>query len=206
MMLFTPPVLSQDLIPSITLIIPAEKASAVTYLPVGGDNLTIIASRFNTSPQRLFNKNTDIVDPDVILVGQKLVIPLADEVLKDRPMPVAIPTPRVQTPKTIPPSSASTKKEFSNDYQPGQCTSWVASHRYVPAGWGDASNWKYAASAAGWTVSAKPVAGAIGWTYGHVVFVVSVGNGVVRISEQNWDWNSGIRTITVPSSKYTYLY
>lgn len=94
-----------------------------------------------------------------------------------------------------------------NTYEVGQCTHYVASHRYVPNGWGNASNWYSAAQAAGWTTSSVPVAGAIGWSSGHVVYVEAVnGDGTVTISEQNYDWNSGIRTITVSVDKYLYIY
>jgi len=93
-----------------------------------------------------------------------------------------------------------------NGYTLGQCTAWVASKRFVPSGWGDASNWKDSALRAGWTVSSTPVVGAIGWTYKHVVYVESVNGSTVTISEQNYDWNSGIRTATFPISKYTYIY
>lgn len=93
-----------------------------------------------------------------------------------------------------------------NLYQSGQCTHWVASHRYVPNGWGDATSWKANAIKAGWTVSSTPVVNSIGWVYGHVVLVLEVRKDTVLISEQNYDWNSGIRTIEVPISKYLYLY
>jgi len=93
-----------------------------------------------------------------------------------------------------------------NGYELGQCTGWVASHRYVPAGWGNASSWKQGAINAGWTVSNTPVVGAIAWRYGHVAYVIGVGSGTVTISEQNYDWHSGIRTIDVPTSSYIYLY
>jgi len=93
-----------------------------------------------------------------------------------------------------------------NGYEAGQCTAWVASKRYVPNGWGNATDWKANAISAGWTVSNTPVAGAIAWRAGHVAYVESVGNGVVTISEQNYDWNSGIRTITIDVNKYLYIY
>jgi surface antigen len=94
-----------------------------------------------------------------------------------------------------------------NGYVLNSCTGWVATHRYVPSGWGNATGWKQGALNAGWTVSSVPVAGAIGWVYGHVVFVESVNNDdTVTISERNYDYNGSIRTITVPTSKYTYLY
>jgi surface antigen len=93
-----------------------------------------------------------------------------------------------------------------NGYEPGQCTAFVASKRYVPSGWGDATNWRYNAINAGWTVSDVPVAGAIAWRSGHVAYVESVGDGTVTITEQNYDWNSGIRTITIPVDSYQYIY
>lgn len=101
----------------------------------------------------------------------------------------------------IPPSTG------LNGYYSGQCTAWVASKRHVPPGWGNASDWRDSAIAAGWVVSDIPVAGAIGWTPGHVVYVEAVNlDGTVTISEQNYDWNSGIRTVTVSVNKYTYIY
>lgn len=90
-------------------------------------------------------------------------------------------------------------------YPVGQCTHYVWSRRPVP-GWGNATSWLYEAKQAGWTISDKPIAGAIGWTYGHVVYVESVQGSTVTISEANYDWRGSIRTITVPTSKYTYLY
>ena len=93
-----------------------------------------------------------------------------------------------------------------NGYYAGQCTAWVASKRHVPAGWGDASNWKQSAINAGWTVSARPVAGAIAWRWGHVAYVEAVNGNKVLISEQNYDWNSGIRSIWIDYTDYEYLY
>jgi surface antigen len=93
-----------------------------------------------------------------------------------------------------------------NGYDYPSCTGYVAMRRYVPSGWGNATTWRQNALASGWTVSNVPVAGAIGWTYGHVVYVESVGDGVVVISENNYDYAGSTRTITVPTSKYVYLY
>lgn len=110
----------------------------------------------------------------------------------------------IPTPK---PKAVSRAAVSGNSYIAGQCTHLVASKRYVPNGWGDATNWKNAASRAGWTVSSIPVAGAIGWRYGHVVYVESVGNGTVTITEQNYRWIPfEVRTITIPINSYLYLY
>jgi surface antigen len=93
-----------------------------------------------------------------------------------------------------------------NGYDYPSCTGYVAMRRYVPAGWGNATTWRQGAINAGWSVTSVPVAGAIGWVYGHVVYVESVGDGVVTISENNYDYAGSTRTITVPTSTYTYLY
>lgn len=91
-------------------------------------------------------------------------------------------------------------------YPKGQCTWWVSTKRPVGE-WGDATEWKYHASREGYTISSTPVAGAIGWTYGHVVYAESVNDdGSVNISEANYDWKGSIRYITVPASKYTWIY
>ncbi len=95
-----------------------------------------------------------------------------------------------------------------NGYQRGQCTWYVKNRKpSVPEGWHDATDWKYYATKAGWTVSSTPVAGAIGWVYGHVVYVESVSGSMVTISEMNYDYVPyHTRTITVPAGRYTYLY
>jgi surface antigen len=76
----------------------------------------------------------------------------------------------------------------------------------VPNNWGNASSWYSSAQAAGWTTSSEPVAGAVGWSSGHVVYSERVEGNKVLISEQNYDWNSSIRTIWVDSSKYIWIY
>ncbi len=93
-----------------------------------------------------------------------------------------------------------------NGYAYPSCTGHVALKRYVPPGWGNATDWKWHAQAEGWTVSSVPVAGAIGWTYGHVVYVEAVNGDSVTISENNYDWAGSTRTITIPVDSYTYLY
>lgn len=121
-------------------------------------------------------------------------------------LPKQIPTSPTPSVASEPRTAPTTGSVGLNGYEPGQCTAHVASKRYVPAGWGDATNWHNAALRAGWIVSRTPVAGAIGWRYGHVVYVIEPRGETVLISEQNYDWNSGIRTIEVPVSEYVYLY
>ncbi len=94
-----------------------------------------------------------------------------------------------------------------NTYTPGQCTHWTKSVLgWVPNGWGDATNWAANAKADGYSVVSTPKVGAVAWRYGHVAAVIGVGDGTVTITEQNYDWNSGIRTITIPVDSYQYIY
>jgi LysM repeat protein len=185
---------------------PKEEPKTIQHKVVEGESLSKIAKQYNTTWQRLWSKNTNLNNQDMLVVGENLTIPHADEIIADRPLyRVILPTKAVNSSEPIKsaPQSGSTGL---NGYEFGQCTGFVASKRFVPSGWGNATTWKQGAINAGWTVSNTPVAGAIAWTYGHVAYVESVGDGVVTISEQNYDWNSGIRTITVPVSQYTYIY
>lgn len=171
----------------------------VKHKIIKGDTLTKIAKDNNTTVERLFDKNTQISDPDVLLIGIEITIPEPSEKLEPRipPVPAEKPSQPIK-------NASSTGL---NGYYAGQCTGYVASRRYVPPGWGNASDWRQGAINAGWTVSATPVAGAIAWRSGHVAYVESVNpDGSVVISEQNYDWNSSIRTITIPASQYLYLY
>jgi surface antigen len=91
-------------------------------------------------------------------------------------------------------------------FEPGQCTHFVWSKRFVPQ-WNDASDWLWQARRDGWTVSRTPVAGAIAWKPGHVALVNSVSGGSISLSEANYDYNGSVRTITIPASDYPfYLY
>lgn len=189
------------------LTIPEEKPDPpkpkpiVKYKTVKNDTLTKISEQFKVSVDRIFNKNTQLASPDVLKVDEEITIPEPSEKLESR-----ISQPTVEKPSEPIKNTPHDGSIGLNGYYSGQCTGWVAQHRYVPPGWGDASNWRNAALRAGWTVSATPVPGAIGWRPGHVVYVESVGAGVVTISEQNYDWNSGIREITIPTSSYLYIY
>jgi surface antigen len=174
-----------------------------TYTVKDGDNLSKIAKEHNTTWQRLWHKNTNLTNQDLLEVGTILIIPSPDEALTERPLYVL---PKPQNTLKTPQNSSQGTSTGLNGYYAGQCTGYVASRRYVPAGWGDATNWGYAARSQGFTVSSTPVPGAIAWRSGHVAFTESVGAGTVTISEQNYDFNGSIRTITVPTSSYQYIY
>ncbi len=96
-----------------------------------------------------------------------------------------------------------------NGFEPGQCTFWVQSRRGdIPGSFGNATDWMYNAQAQGWATGSTPRAGAVGWTYGHVVYIESVnGDGSVNYSDMNGNWTPyEIGYGTAPASKYQYIY
>lgn len=69
----------------------AHAESAATTIQVQpGDSLSSIADAHGTTYQRLFDANTDIADPNIILVGQNVRIPAPNEQLPSRPLPGAV--------------------------------------------------------------------------------------------------------------------
>lgn len=107
-----------------------------------------------------------------------------------------------------------------NGYDYGYCTWYVANRRAaagkpIPSNLGHASTWKIRAQAAGYSVGATPVAGAIAWKvphdyYGHVGYVESVNaDGSFVIMEMNVaGWNR-ISSATVSPSQfgsYSFIY
>lgn len=110
--------------------------------------------------------------------------------------------PKAQSPVR---TAGNSSQASSGWYPKYQCT-WYVSTRRAVGQWNDASDWLWQARRDGYTTSSTPIVGAIGWEYGHVVYVEAVDGDRVQISEANYDWNGSIRTIWVEASKYTYIY
>lgn len=102
-------------------------------------------------------------------------------------------------------------------YAPENCTIFVALKRErsghpVPDNLGNAANWAVNAAAQGIPIGSVPKAGAVGVStagyYGHVFYVESVNeDGSYLISEQNYDFNGGIRQRLVTSAApYSFIY
>jgi murein DD-endopeptidase MepM/ murein hydrolase activator NlpD len=72
---------------------PKQTKQPVIHTVIEGDTLDKIAQANNTNYLRLFYANTDIVNPDLIQVDQKVRIPSADEKLAERSLPSAAPAP-----------------------------------------------------------------------------------------------------------------
>lgn len=186
----------------------------IEYTVVEGDNLTKISLAHNTSVQRLWEKNLQLTNPDVINVGDKLVIPKDDEVLTTRELPkpviiVTVPTSVSQPTTTQPVRELSSPRGAvsGNTYTRGYCTWYVKNRRPdLPNNLGNADTW-YARypGAKGTTPQAGAAAQARGQM--HVVYVESVNSdGTVNISEMNYKGWNVISYRTAPASSFYYMY
>lgn len=184
------------------------KPEPVRYTVKRGDSLTKIAREYNTSVLRLFYKNKAIRHPDKLKVGLKLVIPAKDEKLKKRKVPAIIRN--AVTTRSLDTSSPRISGGYSssgNLYDYHSCTWWVKYNRpNIPNNWGDATNWLANARAQGYATGSTPRAGAVGWKYGHVVYVISVSGSSITIGDGNYDWHGSYRVRQANASEFTYIY
>jgi surface antigen len=195
--------------------IPEEKPALIAptvikHVVSNNESLSKIAEIHNTTWQRIYDKNTNIIDPDNISVGLELTIPTVDEVIEARviELPKIEPTNnRVRTSSTVSQQSAPASSS-GNKYIAGYCTWYVKNRRPdLPNNLGNASTWVSRALAQGLATGSTPVAGAVGQQGNHVVYIESVnGDGTVTVSEMNQvGWNV-ISTRTVPAGYFSYIY
>lgn len=197
---------------------PAQpKALPVEYVVKKGDKLTLVAEKQNTTWQRVFAKNPNIADPNVINVGEKLIIPDAGEQLPERQASVEVIEPtapakqksRTKAVKSQPGAATSTRGTATgNTYTAGYCTYYAKQRRPdLPNNLGNASSWVSRARAQGIPTGSVPRAGAIGQSGNHVVYVERVnGDGTITISDMNWGGRWKISTRVVPANSHTYIY
>lgn len=203
--------------PADDIIVPKAKADPkpeppkpqpVVYTVVEGDNLTKIGSAHNVEWQRLWAKNTQLADPDVIHVNDKITVPTPDEVLsRDIPANVALPP---ATPGVV---ATAPVYDGSNTYDWGYCTWYVKNRRgaSIPNSLGNANTWYSRAHDMGMAVGSVPRAGAVGTTtqgaLGHVIYVESVNpDGSINISEMNAPTFGGVTYRTAAASEFLYIY
>jgi surface antigen len=184
----------------------------VVYGVVEGDNLSKIGSDHNVTWQRLYNKNAQIANPDLIHVGDQITIPLATETLADRAMPAVVSLPAV-TPGVVAPTAPVASYGGTNTYDYGYCTWYVKNMRgaSLPNGLGNANTWYERARAMGMAVGSAPAPGAVGTTtagsLGHVVYVESLNdNGTINISEMNYTAFATVSHRTVSANEFLYIY
>lgn len=184
------------------------KPEPVIYIVVSGDNLSKIGTAHNVEWQRLWAKNTQLTNPDLIHVGDKITIPEPSEQLsRDLPAVVALPavTPGVVAAKPV--------YDAGNTYDYGYCTWYVKNRRgaSIPNMLGNANTWYSRAAAAGMAVGSEPRAGAVGTTtrgaLGHVVYVESVNaDGSINISEMNAPTWGKTTYRTASAGEFMYIY
>lgn len=165
-----------------------------------GETLSKIALQYHTTVERLFDKNTDIKDPDQIAVNQKIIIPDPKEKLKHR---------KISTPSNITPVKLSLAPTSGNTYTYGYCTWYVKNRRPdISNGWGNADTWFSRAQAEGWAVGNKPKVGAVAAARGymHVAYVIEVKGNRVKVAEMNYvGWNVASERWS-DNSEWHYIY
>lgn len=178
-----------------------------------GETLSTIAKQYETTWERLFAKNANMTDPNLIKVGDKLVIPKPDEQLAIRanPEPVeAVQSSLSTKPKATPKATyvASRGSSPGNTYAQGYCT-WYAKNKRsdLPNNLGNADTWVSRARAQGIPTGSAPVAGAIGQKGMHVAYVERVnGDGTIFVSEMNYVGLGVVSSRTVPANYFQYIY
>lgn len=187
---------------------PPKDPEPVVYLVVEGDNLSKIGTKYNVEWQRLWAKNTQLTNPDLIHVGDKITIPEPSEQL-ERALPAVVALP-AETPGVV---AAKPVYDGSNSYDYGYCTWYVKNRRgaSIPNGLGNANTWYSRAAGMGMAVGSTPKPGAVGTTtrgsLGHVVYVESVnGNGTINISEMNAPTWGAVTYRTANASEFVYIY
>ena len=189
--------------PHIPLPLPKDppaivQKAEVKHKIIKGDTLTRIAKEKNVTVERLFDKNTQLSNPDILIVGVEITIPEPSEKLEPRIPPVAVEN-----------ASQPTGNASGNAYTPGQCTWAVKNWKpELPNNLGNASSWLYNAQAQGMATGSEPRVGAVGWTSGHVVLITAVNpDGTVDIKDMNGRWVAyEIGYGRYPASKYQYIY
>lgn len=193
--------LTEELKPKITT---SKKTKTVKkYQVKSGDTLSSIAKEHKTSVKRLFYKNKGISHPDVLKVGQKLIIPTRTEKLKKRSIAgISLDTGSA-------PKSSHRGAVTGNTYPYGWCT-WYAKDRRpdIPNQLGNADAWYEGAAAQGYSVGLTPKAGAVGVAIGymHVVYIEKVKGNQVYVSEMNYEGFGVVSSRWTSASEFRYIY
>lgn len=192
-----------------TLYLPP--VNGIVYTVKAGDTPASLAATYSANAEQIIAYNDAEISG--LQVGSRALIPNGQQ-------RAAVVIPSVAS--TGGSSSYGLSYSFSatyggNGYVPGYCTYYVASRIAVPTNWGNANTWASGARMTpGWTVSARPVPGAIAqnsWMaggLGHVAVVESVSEdgSQIMISDMNYGGRWSTRTnVWVSTSEYSsYIY
>lgn len=188
------------------------------YLVAEGDSLSNIAAKYGTTWERIFFKNTQIENPNVITPNEEIIIPSNEEELVQRELPIQNnievkiaqnkSTQKNNTQINQTASSYPRGSSAGNTYSYGYCTWYVKNRRPdLPNNLGNADTWVARAAAQGIPTGSTPRVGAVGQAGMHVVYVEAVnGDGTVTVSEMNragWNVQSS-RTVSAGTFMYIY--
>jgi surface antigen len=185
---------------------PKEEPKTIQHTVVEGESLSKIAKQYNTTWQRLWQRNTNLNNQDMLVVGEKLTIPHADEIIADRPL-YTLPVQQ----KSAEPIKYAPQGNSGNDMDYGYCTWFVKNLRPdLPKGLGNANTWYARASAWGLPVGSVPRVGAVATTtrgyYGHVSLVTGIEGDLIHVTEMNVAGFGVQSNGTYPASEYLYIY
>lgn len=199
------------------------KPEEVKHVVESGQSLEEIAKLYEIADwKRIFYKNTDIEDPNILEVDQEIFIPADDEELEERDIPVFV-APVAEEPAMQGSSTTSTSAApaaapkqvrgatSGNGYSYGYCTWYVKNQRPdLPNNLGSANTWYSRAAAQGYSVGYSPRVGAAAEAltgYMHVAYVTAVhGDGTITVSEMNFNGWNVVSSRRVSASAFRYIY
>ncbi len=190
----------------------SNKDKTVEYVVSKGDTLAGIAESYDVKWTRIFNKNENITNPDILNPGITIIIPTEDEQLPDRVTELQVEAPQPvetsQTENSYQPPVVSRPASAGNAYAYGYCT-WYAKQRRpdLPNQMGNAYLWVSSAQAMGIPTGSTPRAGASGQSGNHVVYIEKVnGDGTVTVSDMNYAGWGVVTTRKASASSFQYIY
>jgi surface antigen/biotin carboxyl carrier protein len=157
--------------------------NGIVYKVQTGDTVDSLATKYQSNKEKITIFND--IEISGLTVGNYILLP-------DGQQPVQ---PRATTSYASSNSSVAVygfvARYGGNGYAYGYCTYYAAAKAGVPSNWGNANTWDNYARASGWTVSSRPIVGAVFQTdagyAGHVGIVVEVSpdGSQIRISDMN---------------------
>lgn len=199
--LVTQPIDTSTAIQTLTEQSIVQQIEPITHTVQENETLTKIAKLHSIEVDRLWAKNTQLINQDQLEIGQILTIPSADEVLEPRAYVVPV---YVQSPVLRERGESS-----GNLYQAGQCVWYVKNLRpELPNTWRSARNWLANARADGWATGSTPQVNAVGIRGNHAVLITGINeDGTVNYTDMNGRWVAfEIGYGTKPANYYQYIY
>ncbi len=164
--------------------------SGVEHKVANKENIGAIAKKYKAKSEDIIVYNS-LPASGEIKAGEYLIVP--NGVMPAAPKPIK-PKAAAQNNHEenvwVNPVGNSGDSAKSHKFPWGQCTNWVAQKRYIPWG-GDAKRWLANAQAYGFKTGKTPAVGAIVVTtenarYGHVAYVLAIGEDTITFSEMNY--------------------